>query len=86
LHMSKDQLGRSKLEAVDYRNTNEESPPLKRAGWRGKQMSETVPPIAEVVTVGRPEDTLEPFVIPLPEDTIDLPPSSELTGDPDWLP
>ena len=78
LRMAKDEQGRSKLKAVDYRDSNDESPTLKQAGWRGKQMSETVPPPAEVVTI-------EPDT-PIATKTIDLPTPPELTSQPDWLP
>ena len=78
LRMEKDKQGKLKLESVDYRDYNDESPSLKQADWRGKQMSETIPPPAEVVIV-------EPDT-PIATKTIDLPTPPELTSQPDWLP
>tara|TARA_R110002020_G_scaffold118191_10_gene270217 strand:- start:577 stop:1080 length:504 start_codon:yes stop_codon:yes gene_type:complete len=78
LRMEKDKRGKLKLEAIDYHDSNGENPTLKRAGWRGKQMSETIPPKAETVTVK--SDT------PIAKKTIDLDAPDHLTNQPDWLP
>jgi len=72
LRMEKNEQGKLKLESVDYRDYNDESPSLKQATWRGKQMPETV-------VIVEPDT-------PIATKTIDLPTLPELTNQPDWLP